>query len=515
MDDDLNRLSIQDYDAIKRGVEYWNKYVAINREKNPDWFPKLRAANLNGISLPGADLDGAKLIGAELNRAGLQEATFNGADLSKASFLGADLEGAVLNDAIARETDFTGSILNHADTAAAKLYDAILDETELRGVNLWQAKLRGASMKRARLDTDVKNLEAIAYRQQAEVLVEIGPNLWISGKEYLDGVHSQEGSNNVSPTESGEATDPEATPGIDGQFEIEGQAHLDAFKTRLRDLIDSESKAFQDAREPAQNAINDALEEAKRQIAILQEARTEVETSAQELIGRMEAAKQNSVDLQTATNAAAEATKHGADIVSRLERTKSDIESTIETCREHASEALKKDTEPMLKAAKQEVLEVEILRTAQDAWKEKYDAHWNSFKWGGSIFITLIVALLFIGGWNSASIATFVKDLASQSSVFGTLAVVTVPVAGIAWVLRLISRFTLQNLNLAHDAQQRRVTIETYANLVGTASAIAQEKDRAIMLAAIFRPLPGSHSPDVAPPSLLDLIGNVDKAAKP
>jgi hypothetical protein len=79
-------------------------------------------------------------------------------------------------------------------------------------------------------------------------------------------------------------------------------------------------------------------------------------------------------------------------------------------------------------------------------------------------------------------------------------------VIAIAWVFRMVARWVMSSLTLGDDAEQRRAMLETYFALVGDPNAKMEPSDRILILNAIFRPLPGHQSEDVAPPTLTDLI---------
>lgn len=90
------------------------------------------------------------------------------------------------------------------------------------------------------------------------------------------------------------------------------------------------------------------------------------------------------------------------------------------------------------------------------------------------------------------------------------LLLVLIPMLGAAWLLRLISRFLNNNQVLADDARHRQVMTQTYLALVADPNSQVTEKDRLIMLNAIFRPLPGAQTDEVAPPTVLDLLKKPD-----
>lgn len=88
---------------------------------------------------------------------------------------------------------------------------------------------------------------------------------------------------------------------------------------------------------------------------------------------------------------------------------------------------------------------------------------------------------------------------------YGVLALLFVPIIGIAWVLRIIGRLVTNSLTLKEDADHRRAMLETYFNLLSDPNANFKDKERILVLNAIFRPLPGHQSEDVSPPTLADL----------
>ncbi len=205
-------------------------------------------------------------------------------------------------------------------------------------------------------------------------------------------------------------------------------------------------------------------------------------------------------------------------LTTNLEDTQARIESIFEDEQKQAFDSFLIKVRPELQAAKAEVKVDGIVGTAYQAWAKKQRNHWIAFGTGTAIFAASIIGLLIATVLYQADILGFIKSVSvieaideggktiSMTSIFGRLAAITIPVAAIAWLLRLVSRFTLQNLSLANDAGIRKVSIDTYSKLVGTPGAL-DEKDKAIMLNAIFRPLPGGSEADIAPPNLLDFVG--------
>ncbi|CDZ61452.1 Hypothetical protein NGAL_HAMBI2605_15080 [Neorhizobium galegae bv. orientalis] len=85
------------------------------------------------------------------------------------------------------------------------------------------------------------------------------------------------------------------------------------------------------------------------------------------------------------------------------------------------------------------------------------------------------------------------------------LVVVTLPIALYLWVIRLVVRFNLRSLALLDDARQRHTMMDTYFHLIAEQAAV--KEDRALILAALFRPSPGQGPDNVEPPNFTELLG--------
>jgi hypothetical protein len=112
-------------ELLRRGVEVWNAWRAIERSTKPD--------------LSGADLRGADLIKADLSGANLSSALFIKADLSWAT-----LRKTILIEADLREVDLRCADLQGAKLCAANLAEAMLRQADFRAADLTGADLRGA-----------------------------------------------------------------------------------------------------------------------------------------------------------------------------------------------------------------------------------------------------------------------------------------------------------------------------------------------------------------------------------
>lgn len=186
-----------------------------------------------------------------------------------------------------------------------------------------------------------------------------------------------------------------------------------------------------------------------------------------------------------------------------LEETKKEMDEKInDSVKMFKEEADKK----LLLAAKELKISI-VLQDAKDLWAKKAKLHRKYFYVGSSLFLIVIFTfcIIIIKYWNDINLALLNFETLFAKHPLGGTFLFMIPILAIAWVLRLISRFTMQNLTLADDADQRGVMAETFVKLAGEGHA-QDEKDRAIILNALFRPLPGTHQEDIQPPNITDLL---------
>jgi hypothetical protein len=124
------------------------------------------------------------------------------------------------------------------------------------------------------------------------------------------------------------------------------------------------------------------------------------------------------------------------------------------------------------------------------------------------LFAGLTLLPVAVGVCNWERIATeIVRVTAAGGSIsLGGVAAVTVPVVFYLWLLKHIGRVFQQRLMLADDAAHRRVLTMTYLGLAKESRLSITESERAIILNALFRPIPRSATDDGPPSGLLDLI---------
>lgn len=89
----------------------------------------------------------------------------------------------------------------------------------------------------------------------------------------------------------------------------------------------------------------------------------------------------------------------------------------------------------------------------------------------------------------------------------GRLLTVTIPIALWFWLIKLVVRYNYRSMILADDARQRSTMMDTYFHLIEQQAASVE--DRALILAALFRPAPGHGPESVEPPDFTDFINKM------
>lgn len=162
--------------------------------------------------------------------------------------------------------------------------------------------------------------------------------------------------------------------------------------------------------------------------------------------------------------------------------------------------------------------------SAQKLWDNQASYASRAFWFSAAVLVTLLLvlptlALVFlddvlsllrhIGEATMQGLPAQPTDTQLAITAISRLVVITLPIVLYLWVVKLVVRFNSRSLILLDDAKQRHTMMDTYFHLVG--EKMAETEDRAVMLAALFRPAPG-HGPDnVEPPNFVDLM---EKAMK-
>lgn len=169
--------------------------------------------------------------------------------------------------------------------------------------------------------------------------------------------------------------------------------------------------------------------------------------------------------------------------------------------------AYAEEAEKRLTAAKEQVTESEIFKSATALWTAKARSHQDAYRGWLLLIIVAVLALIgivFIFGPELYARLPKAKD--SNEATYLVVAVCVASVVGLGWLLRFFGRFVVENLSMHQDAQQRAAMLQVYLHLIGDPASKIEATDRALIINAVFRPLPGHQSEDVAPPTLADLI---------
>jgi hypothetical protein len=144
-------------------------------------------------------------------------------------------------------------------------------------------------------------------------------------------------------------------------------------------------------------------------------------------------------------------------------------------------------------------------------WSKIAERKTTVWAWWLAAFASLVVIPLLLALANWSTIVDAVGKLTAGAngtfSIAG-LATITVPALFYAWLLKNVSRIFIQNLNLADDAAHRRSLALTYMGLLQDEKHPASDQDRAIILNALFRPIPPQTADEGPPAGVIDLIRN-------
>ena len=130
---------------------------------------------------------------------------------------------------------------------------------------------------------------------------------------------------------------------------------------------------------------------------------------------------------------------------------------------------------------------------------------WVAF-FSGSISLTILcLPIIFIIYYGVDTPIKTINDISSEKIYIYGIIILSL-IGSAAWIIRLISRIYIQNLNLYADAKHRAVLVRLFLALQNEGGVKADEKERVLLLNALFRPIGESKDDDLAPPSLLDLL---------
>src|SRR5690606_42081806 len=120
--------------------------------------------------------------------------------------------------------------------------------------------------------------------------------------------------------------------------------------------------------------------------------------------------------------------------------------------------------------------------------------------------ISMLVYALIIVLYNEPISVFLLQFRESAGALFVISAALALLASMPLWIGRLIIKFYLSEHHLATDAKEREVMTQTY--LTRTAEGVVTEKERSLVLAALFRNTPDgvvkdNAQPDAGPAALL------------
>jgi hypothetical protein len=193
-----------------------------------------------------------------------------------------------------------------------------------------------------------------------------------------------------------------------------------------------------------------------------------------------------------------------------------DFQGQVERAGKHANETSKElqgafdkfvaEEREKLQAFKGSLSEEVKLRSASNLWSDR--ALWHRLVSGVSLlafFGTIACTLWYIAAHIETIISLLPRDKDNHIE-YVSVALIAIPAVGVGWTLKVLARFIQSNSILGDDSRQRQAMTRTYLALVADKDSGVTEKDRLVMLNAIFRPLPGIQTDELAPPTILDLL---------
>jgi hypothetical protein len=145
------------------------------------------------------------------------------------------------------------------------------------------------------------------------------------------------------------------------------------------------------------------------------------------------------------------------------------------------------------------------LREPANLWNKKSSKHLNNSIGFGILFVLLIAAAVLTAWYFGETYLSSLPKNKDGELNFVAASLIALPVLGLAYCLRIAVRIMNINLDLADDSRQRSAMIATYLSLLADPKTSFDDKDRAVLLTAIFRPVNASQ-PDVSPPTIADLL---------
>lgn len=158
--------------------------------------------------------------------------------------------------------------------------------------------------------------------------------------------------------------------------------------------------------------------------------------------------------------------------------------------------------------------ELDKIRRPVNLWSDNARKHRWSFRLG-------LVGLLATVGLSGFGLLVYLPDMLDSLGFIKsgsaeqftpastlTLAIFIALVAAAGFVLKIAGRFVTNALTLAEDAEVRSALADTFIGLTAEdskATEATRDQARTVMLAALFRPLPGHQQEEITAPTVLSL----------
>lgn len=149
-----------------------------------------------------------------------------------------------------------------------------------------------------------------------------------------------------------------------------------------------------------------------------------------------------------------------------------------------------------------------------DLWSNNAKRHRRSFWLGlGALLVVIVAAAITAFKALPNMIETLGISNADASGHFTpattlVLATIIALLAAAGFVVKIMGRFVTNALTLAEDAEVRAALADTFIGLTAEDTTLdekARDQARTVMLAALFRPLPGHQQEEITAPTVLSL----------
>jgi hypothetical protein len=151
--------------------------------------------------------------------------------------------------------------------------------------------------------------------------------------------------------------------------------------------------------------------------------------------------------------------------------------------------------------AKLEVYNAKLAITAPTTyWSGKSVRHGKSAMWFGIFFVAVLAASLIAFCSYALPDMHALSGDPRKESVIATLAPVLIFGFSAIWILRILGRQLARHLLLRDESKERETMVMTFLAMMNDPAAKVSEKDRILILHALFRPSSGA-APDDAPPA--------------